>query len=126
MALVPPRAKINVRERGVTAAVEKLIAVGEAAFDQHSTMDDLARDAPGAIGRVPVDTGRLANSLKDGAKEQYKRVTLFGYDIGTTVYYSRFVFRGTVNMAAQKPRISRKRLQDAAALAIAADIIRAR
>ena len=119
------RAKLNIRASGVTKAAEKLRAVGDASLHQGRTMDDLAREAPDAISRIPRDTGRLAESLKDGHPEQLKRVGDFGYDIGTTVYYAGFVFRGTKNMTARKPRISRKRLRDAAANAIAADIIRA-
>jgi hypothetical protein len=117
--------KFNIREKGVNKAVDKLRAVGDAAIHQNATMDDLARDAPSAISRVPIDTGRLDDSLKDGAEEQYKTVTDNGYDIGTTVPYSRYVFRGTQYMTARKPRIARKRLRDAAAGAVAADIIRA-
>jgi hypothetical protein len=120
-----PPVKFNIRERGVNKAVEKLRATGDAAIHQRATMADLARDAPDSIGRVPVDTGRLEDSLKDGATEQYKSFDDNGYDIGTTVYYSRFVFGGTKKMTARKPRIARKRLRDAAAGAVAADIIRA-
>jgi hypothetical protein len=120
-----PRVRINIRQKGVTAAAEKIRAVGMSAHEQRSTMDDLARNAADAITRVPRDTGRLDDSLKDGAAEQYKRVTNYGYEIGTTVPYARFVFRGTGKMKARPPRVSRKRLNDEAALAIAADLIRA-
>src|SRR3954465_15313303 len=119
-----PRAKINIREKGVTAAVEKLRAVGDASHAQAKTMDDLARKAPEAIKRVPRDSGRLEDSFSGGA-EQYKRVTMFGYDIGTTVPYARFVFRDRKGRKGTPPRVARKRLQDEAALMIAADIIRA-
>ena len=120
-----PRAKINIRAKGVAAAMQKLDATGIAAHEQEHTMEILARNAPNAISRVPVDTGRLEASLHDGAKEQYKKVTNYGYEVGTTVPYARFVFRGARGTKPRPPRVSRKRLSDDAALAIAADIIRA-
>jgi hypothetical protein len=119
-----PRARLNIREKGVAAAVAHLEEVGVAAHEARPTMEDLARDAANAISRVPSDTGRLSDSLRDNAGEQYKRVTPYGYDVGTTVPYARFVFRGTGKMKARPPRVSRKRLKDDAARAIAILVLR--
>lgn len=116
---------ITIHEQGVTQAARKLDAIGDAALSQGHTFERLARDAPGSIKGVPRDTGRLDRSLRDGASEQYKRVTPFGYEVGTKVPYARFVFGGTKHMKARPPRVTTNRASEAAARLIAADIIRA-
>lgn len=77
---------------------------GERARHLESAMRDTAHYAERQITNTPVDTGRLASSLRGGS-EQTMIVTNDGFELGTTVPYARYVFRGTRYMSAQPPTV---------------------
>jgi hypothetical protein len=114
---------VRISPSGVAKAAARLDAVGDASTDQSQTMDDLAADAPQAITKLPHRTGRLEASVRDPHHpEHYQKVYPDGYEVGTTVWYGRFVFGGTEHQAAQKPRVARKRLTEQAARVLARSI----
>ena len=110
----------SVTVEGSDAAQRHLRAIGERAQHQRATFEKASKDAQRQISGVPVATGRLARSVHGGA-EGFRTATDHGYTIGTTVPYSRFVFRGTSTMAAQPPKVPPD-LGRRAAVAVAADL----
>jgi hypothetical protein len=105
---------------GVTRAMQRLEAAGHLATHARRTMDDLAAEAPSAITNVREDTGRLAASIHNPSDPEHVVETYQdGYKVGTAVWYSHFVFRGTKYHPAAKPRIARKRLTEEAAALLA-------
>lgn len=117
------RLGVKMTTTGVAKAMRRLEAAGDAGLHAKRTMGDLAADAPSAITNVREDSGRLAASIHNPAHAEHV-VEAYddGYKLGTSVWYSHFVFRGTKYHPAHPPRIARKRLTEEAAVVLAREI----
>ena len=101
---------------GDKAAAAQLEATGKRATSQRQVLADVARKTAKAITGIPVDTGRLEDSIAP------LWVNDSGFAVGTRVPYSRYVFNGTRYMAAQPPSIPPD-IDVVAARAMANDIV---
>jgi len=109
---------------GDERVIRDLQAKGTAATRLKPVMSNVADFAERQITGVPIDTGRLARSIRGGS-EQLRRITDQGFDLGSTVDYARFVFRGTKHMRAQPPKINTDAISRRAATDINKEIERA-
>jgi hypothetical protein len=85
---------------GAQQTSRRLRNMGTRSLDQSSVMSAAARDTAHAIEGVPEDTGRLARSVRDGARSDRK-----GFTITSDVPYAAFVFGGTRHMPARPPKV---------------------
>ena len=109
---------------GDERVIRDLQAKGDKATRLRPVMDDIADFAERQITGIPIDTGRLARSVRGGG-DQLLRLRDDGFDLGSTVDYARFVFRGTKYMKARPPRINTNAIARDAASRINQEIERA-
>jgi hypothetical protein len=109
---------------GDERVIRDLQAKGDQATRLRSVMDDVADYSERQIAGIPVDTGRLARSVRGGG-DQLLRLRDDGFDLGSTVDYAGFVFRGTRFMKPRPPRINVNAIARTAAQRINREIERA-
>lgn len=90
---------------GDEKVIRALHAKGDKAIRLKPVMQDVANFSERQIRGVPVRSGRLAASTH-GGPDQLLDVDDGGFQLGSTVRYSRFVFRGTQHMKARPPQIN--------------------
>jgi len=90
---------------GDREVVDALRGKAAAALKLKGVMGDAADFSERQIRGIPTDTGRLAASTR-GGPDQLRRIRDDGFDLGTSVYYGRFVFEGTKRMRARAPQIN--------------------
>ena len=82
-----------------------LRSAGDHATNLGPAMEDIAHYSEGQITNIPVDTGRLASSVRGGSGQALE-VNDDGFDLATIVPYARHVFNGTRHMPARPPKIN--------------------
>jgi hypothetical protein len=98
---------------------------GDRAMDLTRVMDDLADFAERQIRPTHSNrTGTLTRSLYGGSN-QVRTIRADGFDLGSTVDYSRFVFGGTKHMRARPPVINTSSIARRATAEINREIERA-
>ena len=95
---------VSVSTTGDRETAARLRARGARAQRLEPAMRDIARYAEQHVTGVPVDTGRLADSITSGS-EQTVTTTDDSFTLATSVPYARYVFHGTRHMDAQPPRV---------------------
>jgi len=109
---------------GDEQVIRDLQAKGDQATRLKPVMAGVADFAERQITGIPIDTGRLARSVRGGG-DQLLNVTDQGFDLGSTVDYARFVFQGTKHMKARPPRVNVNAIARRAAQDINREIERA-
>jgi hypothetical protein len=94
--------RVSITCDGADTTSRRLRNMGTRALDQSRTMGAAARDTAHTINDVPVATGRLARSVRNGG-----RATRSGFEVTSDVPYAPFVFGGTRHMPARPPSIPR-------------------
>jgi len=91
---------------GDERVIRDLQAKGDKAIRLKPAMDDIADFAEGQIKPAWKNrSGDLTESLTRGGN-QLRQIYDSGFNLGSTLYYARFVVGGTKNMKPRPPRIN--------------------
>ena len=117
--------KATLTTTGVREARSRIDHMGARARAQTHTFESEGRRAQRLITGIPVDSGRLAASVRGGPDSELETGP-WGFAILTRVPYAPFVFRGTSAMRARPPVVPRATIARSTSQAVARDLDRAR